>query len=66
MPSADIGDTITVTDMKNNFVSAGTKNVVTNTITFEGVTQTFEFDVADATTQLVYTGATYGWKAITN
>lgn len=64
MPSASLGDVVTVTDMKNNFIPAGSKNVVTNSITFEGATTTFEFDVANSTTQLVYTGASYGWKAI--
>ena len=50
--------------MKNNFVAAGIKNVVTNSITFEGTTTTFEFDVANSTTTFVWTGTSYGWKAV--
>jgi len=65
MPTTtQVGATVTVTDMKNNFVGAGTKNVITDTILFEGVSQTYEFDVANSTAQLVWTGASYGWKAI--
>ena len=65
MPTTtQIGVTVTVTDMMNNFVAAGSKNVITNSITFEGSTTTFEFDVANSTTTLVWTGASYGWKAI--
>ncbi len=65
MPAASGGETVTVTDMKNNFVGAGSKNVITSSITFEGTpTTTYEFDVANSTVTLVYTGASYGWKAI--
>ncbi len=62
MPNAELGDTITVSDMKNNFAPAGSKNVVTNTIMFEGISQTFEFDVSNSTVTLMYVDSTYGWK----
>lgn len=65
MPAAvNVGDTVTVTDMKGLFAPAGTQNVITDTATFNGVSQTWEFDVANSTTVLVWTGASYGWKTI--
>ena len=50
--------------MKKDFALAGNKNVITNSITFEGATTTFEFDITNSTTTLVWTGTSYGWKAI--
>ena len=64
MPTATLGDTITVADMKGNFISGGAKNVVTDTITFEGSSTTFEFDEANKLKTLMYVDATYGWKSI--
>ncbi len=64
MPTADLGGTITVTDMSGNFASGGSKNVITDTITFEGSSTTFEFDVVNKTETLMFVDLTYGWKQI--
>jgi len=62
--TTEVGTTIWVTDMKAQFDVGGNKNVITNSITFEGATDTFEFDVNNGTTILVWTGVSYGWKSI--
>ncbi len=64
--SIPIGTTVTVTDMKGSFSVGGSQNVITDDATelFNGVAQTWEFDVANSTTQMVWTGGTYGWKVI--
>ena len=64
IPSANLGDTITVNDMKKNFEISGSKNVITNVILFEGGMDYFEFDVSDSSIQLIYTDSSYGWKQV--
>jgi hypothetical protein len=61
---AEIGDIVGITDMRNNFSIGGTKNVITGMVLFEGISQTVEFDLTNSSTELVYTGVTYGWKAV--
>ena len=62
--TTQLGATVTVTDMRGDFAPGGNKNVITNSTTINGITQTWEFDIAESTTQLVWTGASYGWKVI--
>jgi len=62
--TTEVGTTVTVTDMKGDFAVAGTKNVISNVTTINGLSQAWEFDIINSTTQLVWTGVDYGWKVI--
>ena len=63
--SPQVGDQVSLLDLAGTF-DTNNLTVARNSLKINGATADLVVDVEDAAIQLVYTGATYGWKLTSN